>query len=125
MAIKRIVRWKPSSPLYGRRELYPEHFQSEGIFTQERPLAWDARQGNWLDADEAGISAEALEWLLNNPDTFGTFTYEEQEVRERSTEGSTSDEKQDPSANKAPVEGESASASTSTKTTTTQSTARP
>lgn len=130
MAIKRIVRWKPSSPVYGRREFSPVDFEEDGIFTQEAPFAFDATKGNWLDVDEANISAETLEWLLNHPDAFGSFTYEEQKVRERQRDGGTpeaemaSAEKQKLSATKAPVEGESASTSSSAKVSTTESTAR-
>lgn len=130
MATKTIVRWKPSSPVYGRRELSVKDFEGLGIFTQRTNLVFESTKGNWLDAEEAGISKETREWLVNNPDSFGSFTVEEQEVPDEpngvaSEEATPSSTKTSPTGSPQP-EGESATTSQSTaaKANTTTSTAR-
>ena len=80
MATKTIVRWKPSMPVYGSRVITVADFEREGIFTQRRDLVWDKERNFWLDGEKAEISAEALAWLVDNPDSFGTFTVEKQEI---------------------------------------------
>lgn len=95
MATKTIVRYTPPNPIIGRRELSPEDFRGQGIFTQKKPLRWDAEQGFWLDAEEAKISPEALAWLAEQK---GEFTVETQEIPD--------DEREElPAEEEAPVEG--------------------
>lgn len=108
MATKTIVRWKPSSPLYGERRISVADFEREGIFTQRRDLVWSQDRGFWLAADDAEISKEALEWLVNHPDATGSFTSEEQEVSEEAVRPQSA-----PTGSPQP-EGESASTSQST-----------
>lgn len=120
MATKKIVRWVPAIPgVYGRREISVEDFENEGIFTQRRNLVFAEERRFWLAADDAEISDEAIEWLVNNPDSFGTFTVEEQEVPDELLKESAA-----PAGSPQP-EGESVSTSTSTagKANTTTSTA--
>ena len=133
MATKTIVRWKPSSPVYGRRELSAKDFRELGIFTQRTDLVFESSKGNWLDADEAGVSKETQEWLVNNPDSFGSFTVETQEVPDEPDGGTPEAEMTDaaqatktsPTGSPQP-EGESATTSQSTtaKANTTTSTAK-
>lgn len=126
MATKVIIRYKPASPLIGRRELSPRDFESMGIFTQEKPLYFDQEKNYWLDAEAAGVSKEALQWFEDSPE----FTVERQEVKgtvdpeaERQKEAyAASVDVPEPVL----VEGESTSQSTPTGTTstTTESTAK-
>lgn len=76
MTVKTVVRYRPPNPLYGARELSPEDFKSQGVFTQKKLLRWTSDTGWWLDADEAKISPEALTWLEERKE----FTVERQEV---------------------------------------------
>lgn len=111
MATKVIVRWHPSSPVYGQREFSVKDFEALGIFTQRTPLVFEAQKGNWLAADDAEISKEAQDWLVNNPDNFGSFTVEDQEVPDELVQPQETTPQEG-----APVEGESPTTSSSTKT---------
>lgn len=112
MATKVIVRWNPTHPVHGRREISAEDFRREGIFTQQTNLAWDRSTGMWLAADEAQISAEALAWLEQQG---GEFTVERQEVPDEEPEA-PSEDNPPPSLNDPAdaAEGESTSGSRST-----------
>lgn len=126
MATKTIIRYKPESPLWGRRELSPADFKSLGIFTQKTMLRFDKELNWWLDADEAKVSKEALQWFEDSPE----FTVEQQEVdADQDADTLRQQEAYDASLGRSPqprVAGENKSESTSTSTasasTTTQST---
>lgn len=77
-----IVRYTPPNELVGRRILRKQDFKNEGILTQKKDVVWTREGKWWVDADEAGISAEALEWLENkeNHGHKGEFKVERQEV---------------------------------------------
>lgn len=98
MTIKTIVRYRPSSPLHGARELSPEDFKSVGVFTQKKRLVWSKETGFWLDADEHKISPEALAWLEEQK---GEFTVERQEIEEEDASAGADTESSTPR-----VEGE-------------------
>lgn len=102
MATKTIVRYTPPNPIVGRRELSPQDFKDNGIFTQKKPLAWNAETGFWIDADEAKISPEALAWLEGQK---GEFTVERQELPDEEDELADAGDAPSPREG-APVEGE-------------------
>lgn len=126
MATKVIVRYKPVSPLHGRREIYPKDLEGIGIFTQKKPLLWTQDTGWWLDAEAAEVSKETMAWLRANT---AEFTVEEQEVSDDSPQELAYRQAYEASlttSDRTPVEGETKSESTGTARsggTTTQSTA--
>lgn len=87
--VKTIVRYRPPNEIIGRRELTVADLERIGIFTQKTDLAWDERNGFWLDADEAGIAKEVMEKLESpdfSNDSLGHFTIEQQEVEKAPSE---------------------------------------
>lgn len=132
MATKVIIRYKPESPLYGRRTVSPADFKSVGIFTQKTALAFDKELNWWIDADAAGVSKEALQWFEDSTE----FTVERQEVEDdEDPEVLRHQEAYAASLGSAPQtaakaaasalgESKSESSTTSAKSTTTQSTAK-
>lgn len=130
MATKTIIRYRPVNPLVGRRELSVKDFESIGIFTQEKPLAFDQERNWWLDADAAGVSKEALAWF----EASSEFAVERQEVKGKEDPQATRlQEAYDaslasaaqPTSDSAALVGESVSQSSTTtaNSTTTESTA--
>jgi hypothetical protein len=132
MATKVIIRYKPETPLVGRRELSSADFKSVGIFTQKSMLVFDKERSWWIDADTAGVSKEALQWFEDSAE----FTVERQEVdEEEDPEALRHREAYAASLGSAPQtaakaaasalgESKSESGTTSAKSTTTQSTAK-
>lgn len=116
MTTKTIVRYLPPNPVIGARELAPDAFRSQGVFTQKKKLVWVKENGFWLETEEAGISAEALAWLKTQE---SEFRVEQQEIP---------DDEDPPTDNEeAVVEGEQPTGAGTpgvTTGTTTQSTAR-
>lgn len=110
MAVKTIVRYKPPNELVGQRALTVADMRRIGIFTQEKDLYWNAENGFWLDAEEAGIAPEVMELLSTNNfsnDHLGHFTVEKQDVPDEPSEDNKPDE---PVLASAADEGEGVSA---------------
>lgn len=83
---KTIVRYRPPNEIIGRREITVKDLEGIGIFTQKTDLAWDAKTGFWVDADEAGIAKEVMDKLESSDfsnDALGHFTIEVQEVEDK------------------------------------------
>lgn len=119
MTTKTIVRYLPPNPIVGARELTPDDFKAQGVFTQKKRLLWTKETGFWLDADEAKISSETLAWLEEQK---GEFKVETQEIPEEEAADTP-----DPAPESKKVEGEQpvgAGTPGTTTGTTTQSTAR-
>jgi hypothetical protein len=129
MPTKTVIRYKPYSPLVGRRELSPKDFESMGIFTQRNMLVFDKERNWWLDAEAAGISKEALQWFDDSPE----FTVERQEVpddadaeslRHKEAYAASLGSAPQPSASALTGQSKSETTPTGTSSTTTQSTAK-